>query len=234
MLTGIESFIKEKSRKMIIGGFLIVPLLTSLISAIHIFSFFQLGNPTAMAFILALAYELGSLASFMVLTIMDKVKRYIVWTIFFLLAFMQLTGNFYAVFDFISSSIQTNSDWLKSFKELFSYFIEGDDQTFKVLLTTIIAAPISLISLAFLKSLVDYVPSVKESVNVMEDVLVLQKEATEDPSKDLDDSNQQDIAIKAEEESEDAAKEEFERLISIDDKQEPTDSRVAALQNNVL
>ena len=160
---GLSSLLtRSNSRKFIVGGFLAVPILTSLISAIHIYTFFSLGNAGWMALLLAVAYELGSLASFLVLTVMDKVKRYIVWSIFLLLAFMQVTGNLYAVFDFVNGMLKSDPNWLKSFQELFSYFIDGEPQTFTVLLTTIIAAPISLISLAFLKSLVDYVPSVQD------------------------------------------------------------------------
>lgn len=150
------------SRNLIIGAFITVPFLTSIVSTIHMVDLFDLGNIGWMSLVLAFAFEIGSLASFMVLTVMDKIKRSIVWTIFLLLAFMQVFGNVYSTYEYVTAKLLENPNWLNSFRELLSFFMEGDMQTFKVTLTCIIAMPISGISLAFLKSLVDYVPSVDE------------------------------------------------------------------------
>lgn len=170
------SFLKEKSkwiRNSIIGTFISVPIFSSFISTVHLIDLFSLGNASWIAILLSLTFELGSIASFLVLTILGKVKRSLVWFIFFVLSFMQIIGNVYYSFDYINKNIQSNPALLKSFIELFSFFLGDDTQTIKVFLSCLIGIPIPLISLSFLKSLIDYI---KED-DVVEIKTETQKEA---------------------------------------------------------
>ena len=104
-------------RKIVIGSFLSVPVLSSLISTIHIITFFGLGNMSWMAIILALAFEIGSIASLMTLTVLDKVNRFAVWFIFFVLVVMQMLGNVYYTYDFIILSTLSSFFVLPKLKE---------------------------------------------------------------------------------------------------------------------
>ena len=79
-------------RKIVTICFLAVPVLSSLISTIHIITFFGLGNMSWMAIVLALAFEIGSIASLMTLTVLDKINKMVVWFIFFVLVIMQMLG----------------------------------------------------------------------------------------------------------------------------------------------
>jgi len=153
-------------RKIVIGSFLAVPALSSLISTIHIVEFFGLGNQTWMAIILALAFEIGSIASLMTLAVLDKINRFAVWFIFIVLLAMQMLGNVYYTYDFISGSMASNATWIQSFVDLVEMMTmqKLEPRSTKFILSLLIGLPIPIISLAFLKSVSDYLkPENKES-----------------------------------------------------------------------
>lgn len=161
-------------RKIVIGSFLAVPVLSSLISTIHIITFFGLGNMSWMAIILALAFEIGSIASLMTLTVLDKVNRFAVWFIFFVLVVMQMLGNVYYTYDFISQAIVSNPQWIDSFIDLVEMMTmqKLEQRTTKFILSLLIGLPIPIISLAFLKSVSDYL---KPETNVEDKAEVIEE-----------------------------------------------------------
>jgi hypothetical protein len=111
-----------------------------------------------MAIILALAFEIGSIASLMTLTVLDKVNRFAVWFIFFVLVIMQMLGNVYYTYDFISQAMVSNPQWIDSFIDLVEMMTmqKLEQRTTKFILSILIGLPIPIISLAFLKSVSDY------------------------------------------------------------------------------
>lgn len=146
-------------KKLIIGAFLTVPIFSSLISTIHAIDLFALGNMYWMAICLALVFELGQLSSLLTLAILDKINKFMVWSIFIVLAVMQILGNVYYTFDFISQKLVVEPAWLTSALELMNKIASSpiDPITGKFILALVIGIPIPLISIAFLKSLVDYI-----------------------------------------------------------------------------
>ena len=158
-------------RKIVVGSFLAVPALSSLISTIHIITFFGLGNMPWMAIILALAFEIGSIASLMTLAVLDKVNRFAIWFIFFILVIMQMLGNVYYTYDFISQSMVSNPQWITSFIDLVEMMTmqKLDSRMSKFILSLLIGLPIPVISLAFLKSVSDYLKP-EEKVEIVENI----------------------------------------------------------------
>ena len=158
-------------RKIVVGSFLAVPALSSLISTIHIITFFGLGNMPWMAIILALAFEIGSIASLMTLAVLDKVNRFAIWFIFFILVIMQMLGNVYYTYDFISQSMVSNPQWITSFIDLVEMMTmqKLDPRMSKFILSLLIGLPIPVISLAFLKSVSDYLKP-EEKVEIVENI----------------------------------------------------------------
>jgi len=152
----IKTSTQKLLSKSIVVTFLIIPFLSSIISTFHLIDFFKLGNWTWMSVILGVAFEVGSVASLLIITILDKIKLWMIYTIFIILVSMQIIGNVYFSFDFINKQLLINSQWLKSATELFSYILGNDIQTIKIFLSFLIGTPIPLISLMFLKSTVDY------------------------------------------------------------------------------
>lgn len=168
-------------RKLVVGSFLAVPALSSLISTIHIITFFGLGNMTWMAIILALAFEIGSIASLMTLAVLDKINRFAVWFIFVVLVAMQMLGNVYYTYDYISQAMISNPQWIDSFIDLVEMMTmqKLEQRTTKFILSLLIGLPIPIISLAFLKSVSDYLkPETKEK----------KQERVEEPKDELEET----------------------------------------------
>lgn len=154
----MKKFTPQDLRKLTVGLFLAVPFLSSLISTLHIVSFFGLGNAVWMSIVLAVAFEIGSIASLMTLTVLDRINRVAVWFIFIVLISMQMIGNVYYTYDYISGMIDSNPKWISSFIELVEMVTMQtmDQKTTKFVLSLLIGLPIPLVSLAFLKSVADY------------------------------------------------------------------------------
>ena len=153
-------------RKIIIGTFLSVPVISSVISTIHLIDLFNLGNPTWLSILLAVTFELGSIASLLAISVIDRIKVGAIWFIFFVLSGLQIIGNVYYSYSFTSDQLMSNPMFLTNFMDLFS-FITGDDlRDVKVFLSCIIGIPIPLIALFFLKSNIDYLRPEKKNEEI--------------------------------------------------------------------
>lgn len=162
-------FIKKMDVKhRITLSFLAIPFLASLISTIHIVSFFALANPTWMSIVLAFTFEVGSLASLVSFSILDKLKKGPIYFIFGVLFFMQIMGNVYFSFDYVSRKLLIDGSWINILKEFMTtaYNIfsseEIDQKYIKFILSCVIGMPIPIISISFIKTLVDYLDSTAE------------------------------------------------------------------------
>ena len=181
-------------RKVIIGAFIIVPIISSIISALHIVDFYTLGNPTWLAVALAIAIELGSIASFLTLSILDKLNKGIVWTVFIILFFMQVVGNMYFSYNYIAEMVKASPGWIDSFKSMIEFFLgEMDLPDVIMYLTIIIAWPIPIVSVFLLKSAIDYLkPEVANTIapskdsKTFYDLNANERESLRNKLKDID------------------------------------------------
>ena len=148
---------KDTLKKLIVTCFVIVPLLSSIISTVHLVDLFYLGNPSWISYTVAVSIEIGAVASFLTLSILSKLNKTIVWGMFIILFVMQVIGNVYFSFDWITKMIATNPDWIKNFRDMMEFFIfEIEEKTTKMILSLLIGVPIPLISVFLLKSMTDY------------------------------------------------------------------------------
>lgn len=153
-------------KRAIVFCFVLVPLLSSIISTVHLVDFFYLGNPSWISYTVAIAIELGAVASFLTLSILSKLNKTIVWSMFFILFFMQVIGNVYFSYDWVTRKIAENPEWLTSFREMMEFFIyKVDMKTSKMILSLLIGVPIPLISVFLLKSTMDYLGTDEEAVS---------------------------------------------------------------------
>lgn len=150
---------KDNTNKLvsgfIIGTFVLLYVITSLISTIHVIDFFRLSNPDWLAISLALAFEIGAAASLASLIVLDKMNKVIVWGLFIILTIVQAMGNTFYAYTHLNNFEQ----WI----ELFG-LVEEDPIYQKRILSIISGAILPLVSLGFIKSLVDYIkPDVDSS-----------------------------------------------------------------------
>jgi len=153
--------------RFIIGTFVSLYLLVSVISTIHVIDFFKLSNPYWLAVSLAVAFELGAAASLASLIILDKMNKTLVWVLFSAITLMQMQGNMYYAF--------VNMQNFQGWSELFG-LIEEDIIYQKRVLAAVSGAILPLVALGFIKSLVDYI---KPENNPSPSIIV-----EEDPKKE--------------------------------------------------
>lgn len=148
--------IKQKGwvNKFIIGTFVSLYLLVSIISTIHVIDFFALSNPYWLAVSLAIGFELGAAASLASLITLDKMNKTIVWLLFITITLMQMQGNMYYAFQ----NLADYDGWVQLFD-----LIEEDVNTQKRILAFVSGAILPLVALGFIKSLVDYIKPEQES-----------------------------------------------------------------------
>lgn len=160
----------------IIGTFVMLYILVSLISTIHVIDFFELSNPRGMAIALAIAFEVGAAASLASLITLDKMNKTLVWALFIAITAMQMQGNMYYAFQ--------NLEGYASWVELFN-LIDEEPLFQKRVLAFVSGAILPLVALGFIKSLVDYIKPEDEVKVIEEDV--------EEPGKSSDPEEEEDL-----------------------------------------
>jgi hypothetical protein len=147
------------TRNFIIGTFVTLYVMVSIISTIHVIDFFRLSNPEWLAITLALSFEVGAAASLASIIALKKMNKGIVWVLFFTLTAMQAMGNAY----FAYMHLKDYQGWIELFGLVDSEVIEQ-----KRILSIVSGAILPLVALGFIKSLVDYIKpdeGVNEGVN---------------------------------------------------------------------
>lgn len=147
-------------RNFVIGTFVSLYLLVSVISTIHVIDFFELSNPYWLAVTLAIGFEVGAAASLASLVILKKMNKTLVWALFITITLMQMQGNMYYAF--------INMEDYTSWAELFN-LIEEEPIFQKRVLAAISGAILPLVALGFIKSLVDYIKPEDEDEETLTD-----------------------------------------------------------------
>lgn len=139
---------KKTTSYFIIGTFVTLYLLVSVISTIHVIDFFKLSNPTWLAISLAIAFEVGAAASLASIITLEKMNKGIVWGLFIILTLMQAMGNTYYAYTHLTDF----QGWI----ELFG-LAEEELIYQKRVLSIVSGAVLPIVALGFIKSLVDYI-----------------------------------------------------------------------------
>ena len=158
----------------IISTFVSLYLVVSIISTIHVIDFFKLSNPDWLAIFLAISFEIGAAASLASLIVLKKMNKTLVWLLFFVLTAMQGMGNTYYAF--------INLENFEAWSQLFG--LEEEELIYqKRILSIISGAILPLVSLGFIKSLVDYIKP-EESVKSEEIKSEIAKEENNERPED--------------------------------------------------
>lgn len=139
---------KNLVNRFVIGTFVMLYLIVSVISTIHVVDFFSLSNPFWLAVSLAIAFEVGAAASLASLIALDKMNKTLVWALFITITLMQMQGNMYYAFK--------NLNGYESWVQLFN-LVDQDPLYQKRILSFVSGAILPLVALGFIKSLVDYI-----------------------------------------------------------------------------
>lgn len=140
----------------ILLSFLVIPLIVSVISTIHVVNFFELSNFKGLAIALSLSFEIGALSALAGLVVLDKINKNVIYFIFVLLTMYQMMGNTYYAYDMLSQKMAINPNLIKNWTELFGFDSE-DNILIKRLIAIISGAILPIVSLCFLDLSVDYI-----------------------------------------------------------------------------
>lgn len=155
----------------IIGTFVTLYLLVSVISTIHVIDFFKISNPDWLAISLAVAFEVGAAASLASIIALQKMNKGIVWMLFIILTAMQAMGNtFYAY-----THLHDFQGWI----ELFG--LNEEELIYqKRILSLVSGAILPIVALGFIKSLVDYIKPADETEDIREEIIQAEISALEE------------------------------------------------------
>lgn len=218
---------KKIINTFIIGTFVSLYTLVSVVSTIHVIDFFKLTNPEWLAISLAIGFELGAAASLASLVILDKMNRTLVWILFWAITLMQMQGNMYHAF----SHMENFQGW----SELFG-LIEEDVIYQKRILAAVSGAILPLVALGFIKSLIDYIKP--EDKTEEKEEVTLEPVITPDPIEYIPTQNEYIESPSTEEESIDSSIIEISEEFTEDSKEEkieqPIENRGIQIEENNL
>lgn len=141
--------IKEK---FWIGTFISLWVLVSTVSTIHSIEFFELSNNLFLSWCLAIGFEIGAMASLGGI-IVSKGNKTLIWALFILLTTFQIHGNMYWAW----SHSNDISEWTKLFD-----MVDEDPNFTRRVFAFISGGILPLVSLGFIKSLMDYLAPKEE------------------------------------------------------------------------
>jgi hypothetical protein len=144
---------KKTTSYFVIGTFVTLYILVSVISMIHVIDFFKLSNSDLLSISLAVAFEIGAAASLASIITLEKMNKGIVWGLFIILTLMQAMGNVYYAY----THLENFQGWV----ELFG-LTEEDLIYQKRVLSIVSGAILPIVALGFIKSLVDYIKPSEE------------------------------------------------------------------------
>ena len=144
---------KKTTSYFVIGTFVTLYILVSVISMIHVIDFFKLYNSDLLSISLAVAFEIGAAASLASIITLEKMNKGIVWGLFIILTLMQAMGNVYYAY----THLENFQGWV----ELFG--LTEDELIYqKRVLSIVSGAILPVVALGFIKSLVDYIKPSEE------------------------------------------------------------------------
>ena len=136
---------KLLTNKIFIYAFLFLYVLVAFISFCHAIEFFDIGNTHWMSIMLAFAFELGLAVCLASILIGTNKRNNISWLLLTILVLVQIIGNTYSVFKFISESGHDYYNYLA--KPMLFMIEEVSQETVQVIISWIMGAILPIVAL---------------------------------------------------------------------------------------
>ena len=136
---------KLLTNKIFIYAFLFLYALVAFISFCHAIEFFDIGNTHWMSIMLAFAFELGLAVCLASILIGTNKRNNIAWLLLTILVLVQIIGNTYSVFKFISESGHDYYNYLA--KPMLFMIEEVSQETVQVIISWIMGAILPIVAL---------------------------------------------------------------------------------------
>ena len=202
--------------KVFIWGFLFLYLLVALISFCHAVQFFGIGNVKWMSISLAFAFELGLALSLASILLSDKNKKQTLpWILMITLTAVQVVGNVYSVFRYISVSDVDYYQYLA--KPLLFFIEEVDENTIQIIVSWIMGAILPIVALMMTDMVANNIKNVSEDkAEPIESVKdKIEEDIEEQPA--VEEKKEKPVAV---EEVKDKIEEDIEEQPAVEEKKE--------------
>jgi hypothetical protein len=136
---------KKNLNKIYVFAFLFLYLLVAAISFCHAIEFFSIGNVQWMSVTLAFAFELGLFVCLSSILLGTNKDNTIAWLLLIILVIVQVCGNTYSVFKYISLSETEYYQYLA--KPLLFWIEEVSEETVQVIISWIMGAILPIVAL---------------------------------------------------------------------------------------
>lgn len=135
----------RKYTKIFVWAFLFLYLLVAAISFCHAIEFFSIGNVQWMSVTLAFAFELGLAVCLASILLGTNKDNSVAWILLVLLVIVQVCGNTYSVFKYISLS---ETEYYQYLAKPLLFFIEDISQeTVQIIIAWIMGAILPIVAL---------------------------------------------------------------------------------------
>lgn len=163
--------------KVFVWGFLLLYLMVACISFCHAIEFFNIGNVKWMSITLALAFEVGlALSLTAILLSDDNKKNTIPWILMGVLCLVQVIGNVYSVFKYISLS---NAEFYVYLQKSLLFWIQGISQeTVQVIVSWIMGAILPVVALMMTEMVASNIRNSNKETNQLNDKSSLEVKET--------------------------------------------------------
>lgn len=136
---------KSLTNKIFICVFLFLYALVAFISFCHAIEFFDIGNTHWMSIMLAFAFELGLAVCLASILIGTNKRNNIAWILLTILVLVQVIGNTYSVFKYISESGYDYYNYLA--KPMLFMIEEVSQETVQIIISWIMGAILPIVAL---------------------------------------------------------------------------------------
>ena len=136
---------KNLTNKIFIYAFLFLYALVAFISFCHAIEFFDIGNTHWMSVMLAFAFELGLAVCLASILIGTNKRNNIAWILLTILVLVQVIGNTYSVFKYISESGYDYYNYLA--KPMLFMIEEVSQETVQIIISWIMGAILPIVAL---------------------------------------------------------------------------------------
>lgn len=200
--------------KVFIWAFVLLYSGTAFISYCHSIEFFNIGNAQWMSYILGAIFEIGQAVVLASLLLTNNKKTLLPWLLMILLTLVQVVGNTFSVFKFMSLS--ENNYYIYLSKPLL-FWIDGISQeTVMIIISWIIGAMLPIVALA-MTSMVTNQMKLQEIGEVESKISTKTEEIEEDKLKESK-IIEEDKKESKKEENDIPIKESKHRIKSVEDK----------------
>lgn len=130
---------------MFIWTFIVLYSCTALISCIHAVDFFSIGNVSWMSIMLACVFEVGQATVLASLLLSENKNKLMPWALMIILTTVQIIGNVYSCFKYISLS---EINYYQYLQKPLLFWINGiSEETVMIIISYIIGALLPVVAL---------------------------------------------------------------------------------------